>query len=721
MIKVDMVLNIILDQNMKKILIILFVYCLSNISFGRSLMIKRVEELVNDISARVDLRVDENDAPCAMLRLNLPSVEKLFFGNMVVGDVKYLPGEYVLYIRPNSQIFSFSFDDKEISVDFAEYGIEIEGKKSYRIILKDESKDNATSSTQAFITANYDDVVVLVDGVPVGETPVLIESIDSGRHTLSVPFQKGIGMNDTVINIVADIKNNIRLTLNEMILPSFDIDMAIMEGYSEGLWGYHIKKENNKFGITDYNGKTLLPCEYDECSEFPIFDTYHVVGIRNPNEDSPNTEVNYSPNKVNMFLGIFSPFKGWLLPCEYDVIWGYNDIIKIGKNGKIGLMNKDGSLIMPMIDGSILSFSDGEAVIVRNSPNGGENQWEYYLYDYINHKPLTSPEPYHKNIRLYPINEGYLPYAKTTFNPNTGRTQEYGILDKNGNKTLLPAGYELLDNLGAKVNSGLFPVVEKKDRRKMGFMNTKMELVVPMLYNNKYSDGSTFETGVAEVFKDIPNRFVPNKCIIDRTGKILFDKEKMNLSKIELYRDETIRVESNDGTVGLYSIDGSTIIPEGKYVSIGLLGDNKKNYYTCVKNSGETVILDKDLNEMFLIPETVSIMGYDNGMFLYMDNVHDVEAMEPYGFLNEEGEIIASGLHSNLNTEEGYMYLNEIQYNRFSDGLAIYNIGNMYGYINNKGDVVVPLIYTAITPFVEGVCFARDREGKWSRIFRKDL
>ena len=56
-----------------------------------------------------------------------------------------------------------------------------------------------------------------------------------------------------------------------------------------------------------------------------------------------------------------------------------------------------------------------------------------------------------------------------------------------------------------------------------------------------------------------------------------------------------------------------------------------------------------------------------------------------------------------------------------SDGLAIIYLGDRYGIINDNGDVVVPLVYTAITPFENGEAFARDKNGTWSKIYSNQL
>ena len=56
-----------------------------------------------------------------------------------------------------------------------------------------------------------------------------------------------------------------------------------------------------------------------------------------------------------------------------------------------------------------------------------------------------------------------------------------------------------------------------------------------------------------------------------------------------------------------------------------------------------------------------------------------------------------------------------------SEGLAILSVGDRFGFIDNKGNVKVPLKYTAVTPFENGIASVRDQNGKWMKIYKKDL
>ena len=64
---------------------------------------------------------------------------------------------------------------------------------------------------------------------------------------------------------------------------------------------------------------------------------------------------------------------------------------------------------------------------------------------------------------------------------------------------------------------------------------------------------------------------------------------------------------------------------------------------------------------------------------------------------------------------------NIIEERPISEGLAILSVGDRFGFIDNKGNVKVPLKYTAVTPFENGIAYVRDQDGKWVKIYKKDL
>ena len=64
---------------------------------------------------------------------------------------------------------------------------------------------------------------------------------------------------------------------------------------------------------------------------------------------------------------------------------------------------------------------------------------------------------------------------------------------------------------------------------------------------------------------------------------------------------------------------------------------------------------------------------------------------------------------------------NVINEQPITEGLAILNIGDRFGFIDNNGNVKVPLIYTAVTPFENGMAYVRQQNGEWKKIYKDEL
>ena len=126
---------------------------------------------------------------------------------------------------------------------------------------------------------------------------------------------------------------------------------------------------------------------------------------------------------------------------------------------------------------------------------------------------------------------------------------------------------------------------------------------------------------------------------------------------------------------------------------------------------------------LFSLPTTLSVVDMRDGFVMIKD-----ENTNSYGYLNRKGEILANCIYG-YNSEEayridyndGYDMARLIEDKPISEGMALLAIGDRFGFIDNKGNVKVPLKYTAVTPFENGIAYVRDQDGIWKKIFKKDL
>jgi hypothetical protein len=73
----------------------------------------------------------------------------------------------------------------------------------------------------------------------------------------------------------------------------------------------------------------------------------------------------------------------------------------------------------------------------------------------------------------------------------------------------------------------------------------------------------------------------------------------------------------------------------------------------------------------------------------FSEGLAQVKSNRKYGFVNEEGEVVIPLMYDSAGP--------------FSDGLAKVRLGDQWGFINNNGNVVVPLMYDYVDDFHDGL------------------
>ena len=279
-------------------------------------------------------------------------------------------------------------------------------------------------------------------------------------------------------------------------------------------------------------------------------------------------------------------------------------------------------------------------------------------------------------------------------------------------------------------------------------------------YHPFFVDGCALLESNNQIYVVDPNG---NIIITDKGNHIKdvkFNTERDPQSDDYLHSDkiQSITLKYDNGTNEVIDKYGSTIIPKGLYKRIEAFNDNGKAFYAGLTDK-EWHVLDGRGTTLFSIPcdeievdgestNAISIRNIKDGFVLIVRT--DEKDELTYGYMNLEGDLLVnmlngnwrdSSLYNTKESDEEYNYTEfansiETEYSlgdlitgdgwshqshAISEGCAIVNIGDRFGMINNKGDYVLPLIYTGIIPFVNGVSFARDQSGKWHKIYRKDL
>ena len=694
---------------MKKIYPIVYFLLLTNLLCAQSYEIREVVELRNDLTARIKNIEDSNGNVCAFVRVNIPSANGIHFDTSIVGEPDYLPGEYNVFIPENTRFLTFEANGKQYEIDFSKYDINIEGKKSYRVVLTKVTASTKPMS-KVVITANYDNAVVMIDGVPVGQTPLSIDNVTSGLHTLSIPNTFGVTMEDTIINISGN--KNISLTLHKTKRKPVYVDMATPGGDTAGwykVFGTNVKGEEGAKGMVDYAGNILVPYEYD----------YIYPGIQN------GYYIVYKDDKA----GLYDSEKGLVVPCIYDgfvTLKSYNHdaYMPVDENNIWGVLSPTGKLVIPL-EYKNYPLCCENAIRVEKKGSG------YGLFAY-NGQAIVSP----KYKYLHEFINGYAFWRKND--------DSQGFVDINGNERTIPSNYS--KGFDAIMSSGLFGVKDK-ETEKWGFMDEQMNLIIPTEYDatNMYNV-PYFNQGIVLL------KLNDDEVVLNSKGEVVLSKNEQRLNNIEIvcqskrsgnrgrfftYRDSEgiidntfIKVENKEGHCGLFDVKGNVIVP-CDYSELGIqwFTDNNTNYFV-LRNNNSLDVINEQRQILFSLPLSMEIEDISDGFVM----IKDLET-QSYGYLNMKGEVLANCIYGYYLGEEemdekddeeekhdeGYNITEIIDDWPISEGLAILSVGDRFGFIDNAGTIKVPLKYTAVTPFENGIAYVRDLNGKWEKIYKKDL
>ena len=297
--------------------------------------------------------------------------------------------------------------------------------------------------------------------------------------------------------------------------------------------------------------------------------------------------------------------------------------------------------------------------------------------------------------------------------------EKYGFIDKMGNE-VVPCIYDFMEETDCSFHEGLafvhqgdnYYFIDKEGKKAFDF---KYDGVV-----------TRFSEGLAAVWKD-------GKCgYIDKEGNEvipLSDKysgEKFSDGMLAVFKDEKY---------GFVNTKGELLIPH-TFEAQSEMGDASEFHegFTIVYNDGSPSCVDKSGKELS-IGDYSFILDFNDGMAV-------VNRDNKYGFIDTSGkEVIPCAYEEATSFSEGYAFvkkdgkymqidksgkiLNTFNYENireFHDGLAMVSkkSGNdiLSGYIDTKGNEVIPCIYTSYSDFSEGLA-AVEKDGIYGFVDKK--
>lgn len=645
--------------------------------YAQKLVVKDICELTSDITARTKVKLDKNGKECALVRVNIPSIRNVdFTGDIVNSD--YLPGEYVLYVPEGTKSIAYSFDGFSGQIVFSLFGIDVRGKCSYRCTMKNESDSPQCKLT---IHSEPESAIVVIDGIPKGETPLLIDDLTVGEHVISIPNINGYTLPDKIIQIKEGDDQDLLLKL---IKSPLDFQDSNYDGYSENdLWHkYNYKKENNKVGIVDLWGNIVVPCQFDNVSR-EMRNGFFVIW-------------------EGRYCGLYEPGKGVVVQPQYSSISGQlSEIVKtpfvrvskrINGNERYGYIDcKTGKEVISCQLHYASEFPIENYLIVAT---------RYDSYGYLkieNGKMKVFIEPQLKEASNFENG-----IALVRLQKQSGDVE--AILNSNGRIKELPPYYSHSYDLDIGFSDGLCSVYKNG---KIGFIDKEGKEIIPCIYDDV---DDNFRKGGAILDGLSPDGIKRGRTFISSKGEVFGNQDNIDYES----RNQNFYVFKQNGKEGVIRRNGELVVP-AKYERCKILRDGWVGDYLdffVAYEGGVCDLYNCRGKKLFSCPEGIDIVGCKDGFVM----VQDSEA-KTYGYANMSGDIIANCIY-NLSERMHYMMNNKFA--PISDGLAMLVLGEKYGFIDNTGKVVVPVKHSAAIPFKDGIGYVRDGN-KWIRIQKDKL
>ena len=354
-----------------------------------------------------------------------------------------------------------------------------------------------------------------------------------------------------------------------------------------------------KKGCIDGNGKIIIPVEYD-------FIYPYTEGLAVVNKGGAYDENYYF---VGGLYGYFDQNGKLAIPISYEDASNFSEgLARVKKNGKFGFINQQNQTIIPFQYEEVESFSDGLAIVKIKEKYGAIDQTGKLVipavYDEINDfnegyaavyhfQKMVVDEEYGSSYRKGKyglINKSNELVVDTIYDfvgyfeegmAKVRKEEKIGVIDGQG-KLIIPIEYEEISTF----SEGLAIVGKYIDENELdyryGFINKKGELVIDFKFTYAYE----FNQGIAMVERDFSGT---SYNLIDKTGKILLDKNYYDIS--ELSQDSTYLLQNEDYAGGAYKIGTGRLTPTG-YQDLNYLGNGF--FYVEETDNGDGAIISKN-------------------------------------------------------------------------------------------------------------------------------
>ena len=420
---------------------------------------------------------------------------------------------------------------------------------------------------------------------------------------------------------------------------------------------YFTVYSNDKWGVIDNNANIVIEPTYDEMIVIPnnTKDVFICTENVDYNQDTYTTRVINSKNK--QIFKSYDKVQAVENYDEYNNLWYEENVLKFKKDGKIGLINLDGKVIL---------------------------------------------EPNYEDIfALKGVKNSIV----------TVKEDKQGIVDTKGNE-LVPNNYYEINSLGEDTN--LYIVKDEKNYGIYNKLDTKYQEIKPLNNKNIYC---VKENNEYKIINEEEEQLVTFKIddVKQIKDNIVVYKKDNKYGAYDIENNKTIKNKYEDI---IYTADNNFIVKNNKSYGIIDIDDKEKKkieyagaeYYEDAliyelepKNntSGENIILNKDLKEIAkgIVNEVNNKKSYirlwtSEGYKYYNLIGEEKEASEilndnniflkkkdgKYGFVDKEGNVVIDYIYDDAREQNIY-------------GYAAVKKDGKWGSIDKKGNIVSEVNY----------------------------
>ncbi len=518
-------------------------------------------------------------------------------------------------------------------------------------------------------------------------------------------------------------------------------------------------QKNGKFGLVDLQGNQLLPNQYEELLDCHYSSGYIKAkkegkyGLLNAETGQPSISFIYDkmgtankqydriPVQKDGKYGYINFEEKTIIPFIADAPFEFknNDqIARIQQNGKYGYINKEGKIIIPCEYEAAHKYFVNEATAVKK--NG-----KYGLIDTIG-QALTAFE----------YDSLYTPKHNAFF--ISQKNNQYGLIQTEG-KVIVPPTYDTCFSIKHYPKSILF--VQKEN--KWGLINQEGQTVAPLKYDTLIYTG----THLIQVKQGSKWGFL-NK----ETGKEI---TPLHYDSVGPYK-HCIAWVQKEGAYGFINLDGEEVITP-QYEEASSFNDPSSYAYRSTECNGNDTkvhsslaIVKKNGKKGMInqLGETIIPIEYEEiittlpsktieSVQQYMFNLYNkIVTSYPYeehtyyisfnhlkvrknglsGILTRKGEVHIPIEYQKLgddairgrltwfqhNNETGFLGPEGVKYQKLKDLKSLFindririRYNNKWGFVNTKGEIIIPFEYDFIIPSTNATAFVL-KNNKWGII-----